>query len=146
MSIEMEFEGLDELIKRVESLATETQVESINKKILKECGELAYSTVKPLIHESDNNSNSGRRGSRPSGHARDNVPKPKLRKKGGRVYVVVGWEKSDKSPYYYMKMEEWGTSQRPPHHSFGLVNKMLKKKYDDIAKKEYEKLIRKLEG
>ena len=146
MSIEMEFEGLDELIKIVDSLATETQVESINKKILKECGELAYSTVKPLIHESDNNSTSGRSGSRPNGHARDNVPKPKLRKKGGRTYVVVGWEKSDKSPYYYMKMEEWGTSQRPPHHSFGLVNKMLKKKYDEIAIKEYEKLIKKLEG
>ncbi|WP_181998611.1 HK97-gp10 family putative phage morphogenesis protein [Paraclostridium sordellii] len=146
MSIEMVFEGLDEIIKRVESLATESQVESTNKKILKECGELAYSTVKPLIHESKDNSTSGRNGSRPNGHARDNVPKPKLRKKGGRTYVVVGWEKTDNSPYFYMKMEEWGTSQRPPHHSFGLVNKMLKKKYDDIAKKEYEKLIRKLEG
>ncbi|RGX10553.1 hypothetical protein DWV40_06080 [Paraclostridium sordellii] len=142
----MVFEGLDEIIKRVESLATESQVESTNKKILKECGELAYSTVKPLIHESKDNSTSGRNGSRPNGHARDNVPKPKLRKKGGRTYVVVGWEKTDNSPYFYMKMEEWGTSQRPPHHSFGLVNKMLKKKYDDIAKKEYEKLIRKLEG
>lgn len=146
MSIEMEFEGLDELIKTVESLATETQVESINKKILKECGELAYDTVKPLIHESKDNNKSGRKGSRPNGHARDNVPKPKLRKKGGRTYVVVGWEKSDNSPYYYMKFEEWGTSQRPPHHSFGLVNEMLKKKYDDIAKKEYEKEIKKLEG
>ncbi|CEN31446.1 HK97-gp10 family putative phage morphogenesis protein [Paraclostridium sordellii] len=146
MSIEMEFEGLDELIKIVESLATESQVENTNKKILKECGNLAYSTVKPLIHESKDNSKSGRKVSRPQGHARDNVPKPKLRKKGGKTYVVVGWEKSDKSPYYYMKAEEWGTSQRPPHHSFGLVNKMLKKKYDDIAKKEYENLIIKLEG
>ncbi|MFR4164209.1 MAG: HK97-gp10 family putative phage morphogenesis protein [Paraclostridium sordellii] len=146
MSIEMEFGGLDELIKIVDSLATETQVESINKKILKECGELAYQTVKPLIHESKDNSTSGRNGSRPNGHARDNVPKPKLRKKRGRIYEVVGWEKTDNSPYYYMKMEEWGTSQRPPHHSFGLVNKMLKKKYDEIAIKEYEKLIKKLEG
>lgn len=146
MSIEMEFEGLDELIKIVESLASEAEVDTANKKILKECGNLAYSTVKPLIHESKDNSTSGRKGSRPSGHARDNVPKPKLRKKGGRTYVVVGWEKSDKSPYYYMKMEEWGTSQRPPHHSFGLVNKMLGKQYDNIATKEYENLIRKLEG
>ena len=145
MSFEMEFEGLDELIKTVESLATEVQVEDVNKKILKECGELAYQTVKPLIHESADNSKSGRHGSRPSGHARDNVPRPKLRRKGGRQYIVVGWEKTDNSPYFYEKFEEWGTSQRPPHHSFGLVNKMLKNKYDDIAKKEYEKLIKKLE-
>ena len=151
MSIEMEFEGLDELIKIVESLASEAEVDTANKKILKECGELAYQTVKPLIHKSKDNSKSGpqHKGNPrlvPPGHARDNVPKPKIKKKKGRSYVIVGWEKTDNSPYFYMKAEEWGTSKRPPHHSFGLVNKMLKKKYDDIAIKEYEKLIKKLEG
>lgn len=151
MSIEMEFEGLDELIKKVESLSTEEQVEGTNKKILKQCGDLAYQTVKPLIHKSKDNSKSGpqHKGSPrlvPPGHARDNVPKPKLKKKRGRPYVIVGWEKTDNSPYFYMKMEEWGTSQRPPHHAFGLVNEMLGKQYDRIAIKEYDKLIKKLEG
>ncbi|MCQ4699085.1 HK97 gp10 family phage protein [Paeniclostridium sordellii] len=145
MSIEMEFEGLDELIKTVELLASEAEVDTSNKKILKECGELAYSTVKPLIHKSKDNSKSGRKGRRPQGHASDNVPPPKFRTKKGEKYIVVGWEKSDNSNYYYMKMEEWGTSQRPPHHSFGLVNKMLGKQYDNIATKEYDKLIKKLE-
>ncbi|MDU7904684.1 MAG: hypothetical protein E7J33_03875, partial [Peptostreptococcaceae bacterium] len=79
------------------------------------------------------------------GHASDNVPPPKFRTKKWEKYIVVGWEKSDNSNYYYMKMEEWGTSQRPPHHSFGLVNKMLDKQYDNIATKEYDKLIKKLE-
>lgn len=82
MSIEMEFEGLDELIKTVEELANEADLDKTNKKI---------------------------------------------------------------SPYFYMKMEEWGTSQRPPHHSFGMVNKMLRKQYDNIAIKEYEQLTKKLE-
>jgi HK97 gp10 family phage protein len=145
MSIEMEFEGLDDLIKTFESLASETEVDTANKKILKECGDLAYQTVQPLIHKSEDNSKSGRKGSRPQGHASDNVPKPKFRRKGGRQYIVVGWEKSDNSPYYYMKMEEWGTSQRAPHKSFGLVNEMLVKQYDNIATKEYDKLIKKLE-
>ncbi|MEG1310659.1 MAG: HK97 gp10 family phage protein [Romboutsia sp.] len=145
MSFEMEFEGFDELVKTVESLASETQLEKANKKVLKKCGDLAYKTVKPLIHQSKDNSKSGRKGSRPNGHASDNIPPPKFRKKGGRQYIVVGWEKSDNSPYYYMKMEEWGTSQRPPHHSFGMVNKMLRKDYDIITEKEYNELVKKLE-
>ena len=105
MSIEMEFEGLDELIKTVELLASEAEVDTANKKILKECGDLAYQTVKPLIHKSKDNSKSGRKGSRPQGHASDNVPSPKFRTKKGEKYIVVGWEKSDKSPYYYMKCD-----------------------------------------
>lgn len=145
MEIEMEFEGLDELIKTAESLANEYELEKTNKEILKESGDLAYSTVKPLIHRSKDNSKSGRKGSRPNGHSGDNVPTPKFRKKGGQQYIVIGWEKSDNSSYYYMKMEEWGTSQRAPHHSFGLVNEMLINKYDEIAIKKYDKLIKVLE-
>ena len=36
---EIEFEGLDELIKTCESLATENQLETTDKKVLKECGD-----------------------------------------------------------------------------------------------------------
>ncbi|WP_349398922.1 HK97-gp10 family putative phage morphogenesis protein, partial [Clostridium perfringens] len=79
-----------------------------------------------MIHKSRDNSKSGRKGSRPSGHAADNIPQPKFKKIKGRQYVIVGWDKSDNSKYWYMKIEEWGSSQRPPHHSFGKVNKILK--------------------
>ncbi|HAT4306748.1 TPA: hypothetical protein I9080_000504 [Clostridium perfringens] len=142
---EIEFEGLNELIKTCESLATENQLENTDKKVLKECGDLAYETVKPLIHKSKDNSKSGRKGSRPNGHALDNIPKPKISKKKGKLQCIVGWEKSDNTPYFYMKMEEWGTSKRPPHHSFGVVNKLLRKQYSNIALKHYEKLVKKLE-
>lgn len=145
MDIKIEFEGLDELIKQCEELGTEKELEDTNKKILKECGDLAYKTVKPLIHRSKDNSKSGRKGSRPAGHAADNVPQPKFKKIKGRQYVIVGWDKLDNSEYWYMKIEEWGSSQRPPHHSFGKVNKILRKQYDNIAKKQYENLIKKLE-
>lgn len=148
--IEMEFEGLEELTKKIEELGTEGQLEKANKKVLKECGELAYKTVKPLIHVSRDNSKSGvqHKGSPrliPPGHARDNVPKPKIKKKNGRQYAIVGWEKSDTSEFFYMKMEEWGTTKRPPHHSFGKVNKILRGQYDNIAKKEYTQLVEELE-
>lgn len=145
MSYEMEFEGLEELIKMTDKLATESELEASNKKILDKCGELAYKTVKPLIRRSSDNSKSGRKGNRPPGHAADNVPKPRLRRKNGKLYTVIGWEKSDNTPYYYEKFEEWGSSQRPPYHSFGLVNKLLRKSYDSIALKEYNKIIERLE-
>lgn len=144
-SFNMEFEGLDELIKTVEELGTEQDLEKTNKKILKECGDLAYKVVQPLVHKSKDNSKSGRKGSRPPGHAADNIPQPKFKKIKGNQYVIVGWDKSDNSEYYYMKMEEWGTSKRQPHHSFGKVNKILRKQYDNIAIKGYENLIKKLE-
>lgn len=144
-SFSMSFEGLDELIKACEELAIEKELEDTNKKILKECGNLAYKTVQPLIHKSKDNSKSGRAGSRPSGHAADNIPKPKFKKIKGKQYIIVGWDKSDNSEYWYMKIEEWGSSQRPPHHSFGKVNKLLRKQYDNIAIKQYENLIKNLE-
>lgn len=150
MDIKIDFEGLDELIKICEELGTEKELEDTNKKILKECGDLAYKTVKSLIHRSKDNSKSGpqhKGGPRlvPPGHAADNVPQPKFKKIKGRQYVIIGWDKSDNSEYWYMKIEEWGSSQRPPHHSFGKVNKILRKQYDNIAKKQYENLIKKLE-
>lgn len=145
MDIDMKFIGLDELIRTAEKLSTNSELEKTNKNLLKDCGDLAYQAVKPLIHKSADNSKSGRKGNRPNGHATDNVPSPKFKRKNGYLYVLVGWDKSDNSPYYYMKMEEWGTSQRPPHHAFGKVNAIMKKKYDDIAYKYYDKLIKSLE-
>lgn len=145
MYIKMEFEGLDEIIKTIEELGTEQDLENVNKKVLKECGELAYKIVEPLIHRSEDNSKSGRTGSRPHGHAVDNIPRPKFKKIKGKQYIIVGWDKADNSEYWYMKIEEWGSSQRPPHHAFGKVNKLLRKQYDNIAKKHYENLIKKLE-
>lgn len=149
-SFSMEFTGLEELIKTVEELGTEQDLEKANKKVLEKCGDLAYKVVQPLIHKSKDNSKSGpqHKGSPrlvPPGHAANNVPKPRIKKKNGRQYVIVGWEKGDNSEFFYMKMEEWGTSKRPPHHSFGKVNKILRKQYDNIAIKEYENLIKKLE-
>ncbi|EGT3600651.1 HK97 gp10 family phage protein [Clostridium perfringens] len=143
---EIEFEGLDELIKTFDKLATEDENEAVQKKILKECGDLAKRAVIPLIHRSKDNSKSGRKGSRPPGHAADNIPDPKIKKKKDGLQCIVGWEKTDVSPFFYMKMEEWGSSKRPPHHAFGKVNKILKNQYDKIAFKKYDELVRKKLG
>lgn len=150
MDINMEFEGLEDLIKTVEKMATQDELEKTNKELLKECGEVAHKEAGRLIHRSKDRSKSGpqHKGTKrsvPPGHAADNVPKPRFKKKNGRSYIIVGWDKSDNSDYFYMKMEEWGTTKREPHHAFGKVNKLMKRKYDSIATKHYEKLIKKLE-
>lgn len=147
MDIEFEFEGLDDLIKRCEEVCELTTIDKTTKEALNECGELAYTTVKPLVRESGDNSKSGRKGSRPPGHAADNIPLPKLRKKKESIFVVVGWEKTDNSPFFYEKFEEWGTTQRPPYHAFGSASAKLKTSFEKIIMEHFEKLLKKtIEG
>lgn len=56
---------------------------------------------------------SGRRGSRTGQHAADNVPE-KGTTQSGNYGEVIGWEKSDTSPFFYMKFHEWGTTMHKP--------------------------------
>lgn len=149
--IDLDFEGLDNLIKQVEKISTDAEIKKTTKKVLKECGDLAFETVKPMVHKSKDHSKSGpqHKGSPrlvPPGHARDNIPKPRIKSKNGNMYVVVGWEKSDNEDYFYMKFEEWGTSKRPPHTTFGKVNKMLRNEYEEIALKEFNEMLEEVEG
>lgn len=145
MSISMEFENLDELIKAVEKLATPLELKDTDKKILKTCGDQAKKRVKSNMHRSKNVAYSGRDTSRTMQHASDNIPVSGVKKKGDYIFIVVGWTRGDTSPYYYMKFEEWGTSKRPPHASFYPVVEKGFKGYTEIALKEYEKLLKKLE-
>lgn len=145
MGIEMKFENLEQLISEVEKLATPLELKETDQKILKTCGTEAHKRVKSNMHRSKNVNYSGRVGSRTGKHASDNIPISGLKKKGDYVFIVVGWTKGDKSPYYYMKFEEWGTSQRPPHASFYPVVEKGFRGYTEIALKEYEKLLKKLE-
>lgn len=150
--MEMEFEGLDDLIKEFEELATEDELEVIDRRILDECGNLAQNTVKKEMAYSKNHSKSGIQHKNtnrqtPSGHARDNVPVGKIRKRKGRLEKVVGWEKNKGGDYEYYNFKEFGTSKMQPLKSFGLTNKKLYKTYNKITYDEYEKELKKrLEG
>lgn len=140
----IKFEGLDELIKEVEKVASEYEIEKANAKILKECGKKAQSTVKAKMPRSNNPMASGRKGSRTGQHSADNVPLSGVKNRKGYQSIIVGWDKSDNSPYFYTKFTEWGTSKMKPFAYMERTKQELTGYFSEIAKKEYESLISKL--
>ena len=135
----IKFEGLDKLIKEVEKVASESEIEKANVKILKECG-----TVKTKMPKSKDPMLSGRKGSRTGEHSADNVPLSGVKKKNGYQSIVVGWDKSDTSPYFYVKFTEWGTSKIKPMAYMEKTKQELTGYFSKVAQEEYESLISKL--
>lgn len=138
------FEGLDELIKEVNSLANESELERANSKILKECGKKAQTSVKSKMPRSNDPMKSGRKGSRTGQHSAENVPLSGVKSKNGYQSIIVGWDKSDNSPYFYVKFTEWGTSKMIPRAYMERTKQELSNQFTEIAKKEYENLIKNL--
>lgn len=142
----MEFEGLSDLIKTAERIATSAEIDKVNKNIIKKCGALTQQAAKTKAHRSKNPKQSGRKGSRTGKHMADEIPLSTIKKnKNGGLYIIVGWEKDDTSPYFYAKFEEWGTSQRPPHPFLATALEQYKKDFSKIAEEEYQRLIKDLE-
>lgn len=140
----IKFEGLDELIKEVEKVASKYEIEKANAKILKECGKKAQSTVKTKMPRSNNPMASGRKGSRTGQHSADNIPLSGVKNRKGYQSIIVGWDKSDNSPYFYTKFTEWGTSKMKPLAYMERTKQELTGYFSEIAQKEYESLISKL--
>lgn len=140
----IKFEGLNELIKEVEKVASEAEIEKANAKILKECGKKAQSTVKTKMPKSNDPMLSGRKGSRTGEHSADNVPLSGVKNKNGYQSIIVGWDKSDTSPYFYVKFTEWGTTKMKPHAYMEKTKQELTDYFSKVAQEEYENLISKL--
>lgn len=144
MSITMEFDGLQDLIKSVEKIANEEEINEATKKALKKIIPVAEVESKRNYPRSDNPNKSGRKGSRTGQHSVDNI-QSKIKKEKGKYVAVIGWEKGDTSPYFYNKFLEWGTSKMPPRHMFFNTYKKQKVQYDDIFQEEFERLLKELE-
>lgn len=140
----IKFEGLDELIKEVEKVASEYEIEKANAKILKECGKKAQSTVETKMPKSNDPMKSGRKGSRTGQHSADNIPLSGVKNRKGYQSIIVGWDKSDNSPYFYTKFTEWGTTKMKPLAYMERTKQELTGYFSEVAKKEYESLISKL--
>ena len=115
-NITMEFTGLNEIQREIEKLSTESELKALNKKIVKRAGEIGQQEAKSQIRKkaySKNPMKSGRKGSRTGQHAADNVPK-KASTQSGNYGELIGWDRGDVSPFFYMKFHEWGTSIHKP--------------------------------
>lgn len=90
---------------------------------------------------SKNPMKSGRRGSRTGQHAADNVPE-KGTTQSGNYGEVIGWEKSDTSPFFYMKFHEWGTTMHKPKKFMLEAARPTYRALKSIAEEEYEKVLK----
>ncbi len=143
-NITMEFTGLNEIQREIEKLSTESELKALNKKIVKRAGEIGQQEAKSQIRKkaySKNPMKSGRKGSRTGQHAADNVPK-KASTQSGNYGELIGWDRGDVSPFFYMKFHEWGTSIHKPK---GFMLDAAKPTYaalKSIAEEEYERVLK----
>ena len=143
-NITMEFRGLNETQREIEKLSTESEIKALNKKIVKRAGEIGQQEAKSQIRKkaySKNPMKSGRKGSRTGQHAADNVPK-KASTQSGNYGELIGWDRGDVSPFFYMKFHEWGTSIHKPK---GFMLDAAKPTYaalKSIAEEEYERVLK----
>lgn len=143
-NITMEFTGLNEIQREIEKLSTESELKALNKKIVKRAGEIGQQEAKSQIRKkaySKNPMKSGRKGSRTGQHAADNVPK-KASTQSGNYGELIGWDRGDVSPFFYMKFHEWGTSIHKPK---GFMLDAAKSTYaalKSIAEEEYERVLK----
>lgn len=138
------FEGLDELIKEFNNLASEDEQEKANIKIIKQCAKVVEKNLKPKVHRSSNPKKSGLRGMKTGQHAADNIETSKIKGTRGVKYITVGWDQSKNEPYSYMQWEEWGNTTREPH---AMLYPTIEDSYPEmnkLAQDEYENLIKNL--
>jgi len=103
MKIEMEFQGLQELMKAFEAAASDEDIKEVNKKIVERGQPVVKQIMSRKIPKSADIKLSGRGfGSKSSvtAHAADSVPVGKVSVKDSGASADVGWDKTDNSEHF----------------------------------------------
>lgn len=147
MQIDFDGKGLETLLSQLQVAASEERIQQANEQIVQEGATRAKAIMQPKIPVSKDNSKSGRAlkmggESRPSGHARPNVPIGKTRDNGqcGKA-AEVGWQLSDGSEYFYMKFVNWGTAKQPPRDFVDSTAEQVEPELQKIGERQYQKLL-----
>lgn len=151
MRIEMEFQGLDELVKALEKCATDKEIQNLNKNIVTKAQPIIEREMSRRMPRSKNPELSGRgfgSKSRPSGHAADSIPVGKVKVQGVGASADVGWEKNtqDEGGHFYVRFINWGTIYRPPQEFIFKTGRAVEGQIESIAKKEYQDFLDKTVG
>lgn len=137
MQITFEFEGLKEIQKKIGQLADEAEIRKANREIFQKCVDVTQPRMKAKMPRSADNAKSGKKGYRPPGHAKDNVPTKVTAKYGEVGWTLLG----DAEDWFYMKFVEWGTSKQPPQDFIYSVMAESDADYSRIADVEYQRLL-----
>ncbi|WP_436863955.1 HK97-gp10 family putative phage morphogenesis protein [Bacillus fungorum] len=109
------FLGFDRLISELEQMGL--RGEKIEDRALAAGGEQIR---KAIAERSEPRSSSPKKSSksepwRTDQHLLDNIRVTKARMENGVKTIKIGIDKADRSPYFYGKFLEWGTSKMPAH-------------------------------
>lgn len=144
----IEAEGLSELMARVEKVASQEAVAQTTKSFLKECGKITQARAKDLAPRSEEHQNSGVKHKGqirlvPPLHMDDAIPLSGVKGTNkSNMYIVVGWQKDDNSPYVYGKFIEYGTSKMPPRPFMENALQQTQGQFDEIGQMKYEELVK----
>lgn len=138
MEITFDGKGLEALVQAMEDAAGLKFRQKLDKKIVtRATEEVAVQAIKRRVPRSKDNSKSGRKGSRPSGHAADNVPTEKAKATASGASAAAGWTKADASEHFYVKFVNWGTLKMPPRDFLTPAAEETTPKLRKIAEEEY---------
>lgn len=145
MKVEMEFQGLQELLKAFEDAASDAEIAEVNRKIVEKGEQVVKKIMSGKIPKSADIKKSGRgfgTKSSVSAHAADSVPIGKTRMKGNSASAEVGWViKSDDSQYAYVKFINWGTIYQPPREFIYAAGRDADSELQKIAEQEYQAFL-----
>jgi len=144
MKIEMEFQGLQELMKAFEAAASDEDIKEVNKKIVERGQPVVKQIMSRKIPKSADIKLSGRGfGSKSSvtAHAADSVPVGKVSVKDSGASADVGWDKTDNSEHFYVKFINWGTIYRPPQEFIFATGREADAELQKIAEEEYQSYL-----
>lgn len=144
MKIEMEFQGLQELMKAFEAAASDEDIKEVNKKIVERGQPVVKQIMSRKIPKSADIKLSGRGfGSKSSvtAHAADSVPVGKVSVKDSGASADVGWDKTDNSEHFYVKFINWGTIYRPPQEFIFATGREADTELQKIAEEEYQSYL-----
>lgn len=144
MKVEMEFQGLQELLKAFEDAASDAEIAEVNRKIVEKGEPVVKKIMSGKIPKSADIKKSGRgfgTKSSVSTHAADSVPMGKPKVKGTGVSAEVGWDKSDNSEHFYVKFINWGTIYQPPREFIYETGRDADSELQKIAEQEYQAFL-----
>lgn len=146
MRIEMEFQGLRELLKAFEAAASDEDIKEVNKRIVEKGQPVVKSIMSGKIPKSANIKLSGRgfgTKSSVSAHAADEIPIGKVKVNGTGATADVGWEKNtqDEGGHFYVRFINWGTIYRPPQEFIYATGREADAELQKIAEQEYQSYL-----
>lgn len=144
MKIEMEFQGLEELVKAFEKAAGDDEIRAVNRKIVEKSEPAVKRIMSGKVPKSVDISKSGRgfgTKSSVSSHAADSVPVGKVKIKATGASAEVGWDKGTKDEHFYVKFINWGTIYQPPREFIYATGREADSELQKIAEQEYQSFL-----